>query len=91
MSMYTPKAVHGLGPRHLKPARRPVDEHVHHHFLGLSAERVFQHNHLFNMLIRKKATHIAVSRLSPFVILQPLVLQPEASRVFQPFRFWSGL
>lgn len=54
--------------RRLKPARRPADEHVHHHFLGLSAERVFQHNHLFNMIIRKKATHIKVSRLSHFVI-----------------------
>ena len=54
----------------------------------MSAEHVFQHVHLFKQMVRKKATHIKVSRLSHFVILQPLMLQPGASRVFQPFRSW---
>ena len=72
-----------MDARHFKPAGRAARarEHVHNDFLGLSAEHVFQHMHLFRQMVRKKATHISVSRLSFGVIRRlRMVLHPARCR-----------
>ena len=72
-----------MDARHFKPAGRAASarEHVHNDFLRLSAERVFQHVHLFKQMVRKKATHISVSRLSFGVIRRlRMVLHPARCR-----------
>ena len=45
-----------MDARHFKPTGRAASarEHVHNDFLGLSAERVFQHVHLFKQMVGKR-------------------------------------